>query len=78
MCIVIICCPVCDVMNFEINFLIKWLFNITKKSDKNMNISRMKRAFNMKSKAFFITFKGLSAVKNCLESDLKIDPIESL
>ena len=48
MCIVIICCPVCDVMNFEINFLIKWLFNITKKSDKNMNISRMKRAFNMK------------------------------
>ena len=28
---------------------------------KNWNILRMKRAFNMKKKAFFIFFKGLSS-----------------
>ena len=27
---------------------------------ENLNISRMKRAFQMKQKAFFIVFKGLS------------------
>ena len=34
MCIVIICCPVCDVINFEINhgFLIKPFFYTAKKS----------------------------------------------
>ena len=54
MCIVIIVCPVCDVINFEINlsFFIK-LFPTS-------NISRTKRVVNMKEKAFFIIFKGLS------------------
>ena len=29
----------------------------------------MKRAFEVKQKAFFIIFKGLSVVKNCLRPD---------
>ena len=50
MCIVIICCPACDVINFEINhnFPIKPFFYETKKSGRKCNISRTKRAFNMK------------------------------
>ena len=60
MCIIIICCPFCDVINFKINhnFLIKPFFNITKNQDKNVNISRTKRVFNMKEK-----------VKNCVEPE---------
>ena len=59
MCIVIICCPVCDVINFKINhsFLVKPFFYITKKSEQTVNISETKRAFNMKQKVFFIIFK---------------------
>ena len=51
MCIAMICCPVCDVITFEINynFVIKPFFNISKKSEKNVNNSGMERAFNMKS-----------------------------
>ena len=47
-------------MNFEINliFLIKSFF--PKSRDRNLNILRMKRAFKMKWKAFFIIFKGFS------------------
>ena len=43
-CIVIICCPAYDVINFEINhsFLMKMFFCITKKPE------RTKRAFNKK------------------------------
>ena len=54
MCIVVIVRPVCDVINFETNlsFFIK-LFPTS-------NISRIKRVVNMKEKAFFIIFKGLS------------------
>ena len=37
-----------------------------KSQDKNLSISRPKRAFKMKWKAFFIIIKGLSAAKNCL------------
>ena len=46
MCIVIICYPVRDVLNFEINhsLLIKAFFYITKSQDKNVNISRTKKA----------------------------------
>ena len=46
MCIVIVCLPDCDVINFEINliFLIE-LFHYTSKSQyKNLNILRTKRA----------------------------------
>ena len=63
-----ICCPIRDVKNFEINhsFLIKLILYITKMSEKNVNISRTKRK---KQKAFFINFKGLSIVRNCLRSE---------
>ena len=49
-CISIICCPVCDVRNFEINldFLFKPIFCITKSQDKSLNISRTKRTFKIK------------------------------
>ena len=62
-CIVIVCWPGCDVINFEINliFLIKPYSSIwTKSQDKNLNILRTQRAFNMKLKASFINCKGLS------------------
>ena len=47
---VIICCPVCDVINFETNLslLIKPFFYISKNQDKNFKIWRTKRAFNVK------------------------------
>ena len=35
-------------------------FTCTKSQCKNLNILRKKRAFKMKSKAFFIIFEGLS------------------
>ena len=49
MCIVIIRCPVCDVINFEnnISFLNKPFFDIIKSQDKNVYISRMKKAFKV-------------------------------
>ena len=64
--VVITCCQICDVMNFEINlsFLIKPLFYITKKSGQ-------------KCKALFIIFKGpsLTQIKTifleCESSTLK-------
>ena len=61
MCIAIDCYSACDVKNFEINliFLIKTFLN------KNLNTLKTKRDFKAK-KVFFITFKGLSVVKNCL------------
>ena len=36
------------------------IFSTWPKQEKNLNILRMKRAFNMKQRAFFIIFKGLS------------------
>ena len=58
MCITIIFCLVCHVISFEINFsfLIKLFFEITKSQDKNVNISRTKRAFNVKLKNIFLHF----------------------
>ena len=49
MCFTIICCPVCDVMNFEINlnFVSKRFFFIIKNQDKDVNISRTNRVFNI-------------------------------
>ena len=37
-----------------------------KSHDKNLNILRTKRAFEVKSKAFFIIFQGFLIAKNCL------------
>ena len=39
---------------------------MTKNQDKNLNILRTKRAFEVKQIAFLIVFKGLSITKNCL------------
>ena len=64
--IAIVCFPGCDVINFEINFI---FFYMTKKSRQNLNILRTKRAFKVKSKAFFINFKVLSNSKNCLRPE---------
>ena len=36
---------------------------------------RTKRVFKVKWKAFFINFKGLSATKNCLITDLTLDHV---
>ena len=70
-CIVIICCWFHDVINFEINhgFLIKPSFYITKTQDKNVNISRTKKTFNMKWKLVFIISEVLSIVRNCLRPE---------
>ena len=67
MCIVI-CCPACDVTDFEIDlsFFIKAFPYMTKNSGQNINTLRTKRAFSMEEKAFFIDVKGLQAVRNCL------------
>ena len=47
MCIVIICCPVCDVTNFEIkhSFFIKPLFYITKKSGRKCKYLKNEKSF---------------------------------
>ena len=47
MCIVIVCFPVCDVINFKINlsFLIKPFVTRPKKPEQNLKILRIKRAF---------------------------------
>ena len=49
-------------MNFEINFvfLIKPLFLHDQSQEKNLNIIRTEKAFEVKEKAFFIIIKGLS------------------
>ena len=49
-------------MNFEINhtFLIKPFFTQPKRQDKNVNISRTKKDFNINKKHFSTILKGLS------------------
>ena len=68
MCIAIVCSPDCDTINFQINLCFKSSRFSTwpKIQDKNLNIFRRKRYSKMKSKAFFIIFKGLSVAKICL------------
>ena len=48
MCILIICCPVCDVKNLKLTFLSNRFSTKPKSQVKSINISRTKRAFNMK------------------------------
>ena len=62
MCIAIACFASFDVINFQINltFLIKPFFNMTKMSRPKLNILRIKRAFKVKWKAFFIMSKRFS------------------
>ena len=67
MCVAIVCFPDCDVINFEINLihLIKPFSYMTKTSRQKFKYLE-KRAFKLKQKAIFITFKELSVAKNCL------------
>ena len=76
--IVNILCPFSNVIGFENiqSFLINMFFYKTKKSGQTVSNSRTKRAFNLILKAFFIIFKGLSIVRNCLRPEseaLKVD-----
>ena len=50
MCVAVTFCPACDILKFEIShsFLIKPFSTKLKCQDKNVNISRTKRVFNMK------------------------------
>ena len=59
-CIVIICCPVCDVINFEIHhsFLIKPLFYITKKSGTKKLSQKRKELLMWNAKGFSSFLKG--------------------
>ena len=59
MCIVIICFPRCDAMNFEINLisLIKPFFYVTKKSRQKLIYLENKKNLRY-LKAFFIFLKG--------------------
>ena len=60
-CILIICCPVFDVINFEIklSFFRKSFFYITKKSAQKYKYPITKRAFNVKLRAISSFFEGL-------------------
>ena len=61
-CVLIICCPVREVINFGINhqsFFIKFFFYKWKRQEINVNISRTKSVSNMQLKAFFNIFKEL-------------------
>ena len=66
-CIVIICFPGYDVINFVINasFLSTW----PKMQDKDLHILKTKRASKMKQKGFFIICKGVSIARNCLRQE---------
>ena len=52
-------------MKLTVSFLLSLFPTWPKSQDKNLNILRTKRAFNIR-KAFFIIFKKLSATRNCL------------
>ena len=66
MCIIIICCLVCGVLNFEtnLNLLNKSFFYITKQS-----IQKRKELLTWNKKAFFIIFKEFLVVRNFLRPE---------
>ena len=67
-CVLQFCFPACHIINLEINliFLIRSFFCMTKTWCLKIKYLEDKRAFKVKDKTFFITFKGLSFAKNCL------------
>ena len=56
-------------MKLTLPFLSSRFAALPKSQDKNLNILRTKRGFEVKWQAFFIIFKGLSAAKNCLRPE---------
>ena len=77
MCIVIIYCPVCDVINFEIkhSFLIKTFSYITKKLEQKSKCLENENNLQLENILHQFYIKVLSVVRNCLrpESGLLID-----
>ena len=53
-------------LNLYLSFKSSSFSTWTKIHDKNLNILRTKRVFEVKWKVFFIIFKGFSNAKNCL------------
>ena len=67
-CIIIICLPGGDVLNFGINliFLIRPFYHNTKRSRQKLKYLENKKSFWGEIKKNLIIIKGLSVVKNCL------------
>ena len=55
-----------QVLKLALSFWSICFYTWPKSQDKNLNILRTERAFEVKQKAFFVIFKGLSVVKSCL------------
>ena len=56
-------------MKFTLSFSSSRFDTWPKSQDKNLNILRTKRAFEVKQKVFFTIVKGTSVAKNCLRSE---------
>ena len=75
MCIAVICVPVCQVINVEINhsFPIKLLFYITETSGQKCNYLKKKKSFQHKINSIYHHFKRTCIERNkhkfFLESD---------
>ena len=68
--ITIVFYPGCDVIKFEINLILSSRFATWPNTeDNNLNILRLKRAFDVKLKVFFIIFKRFSVAKHCLRPE---------
>ena len=57
-----LCKQIHDIINYSTSFVLLNLGSVERKGKitKKMNISRMKRAFSIKQKIFFIILEGLS------------------
>ena len=56
---------VCDVINFKtLSFQSSCFYTWPKSQGKNLN--NLRTTFQVKSKAFFVIFKGLSVARNCV------------
>ena len=67
MCIVIVCYPVCVVINFKIHHSHQAVCLHDQKLRTKIEISQgQKVLLRWNKKAFYIIFKGLSVVRNCL------------
>ena len=67
MCVVIICLPVDDVINFEINLSYQAVFLHDQNSkDKNLNTLRTKRALNMKQEPLALWSAQLYVLRHLL------------
>ena len=58
MCIVTVCCPVCDVINFEISLslLIKPFSYMTKNSEQMCKYLKSEKSFQDEIKSIFLSF----------------------